>query len=234
MDSTGTPGDEVVLVEFRVTDPEYPFVGLSAAEDCRVSLEKMLPRGDGAYAEFFSIEGADPDRVLERAAASDPVDPRLVSRYDDGGLFEFVVGGFCPARALAERGAIPRTVHSEDGVGTIVVEIPGEENVSEIVEGFLADHPSVEVVAKRTTDRVTPLFTQSDLKQVLGDRLTDRQREVLKTAFDLGYYESGGGATGKAVADELGITAATVSQHLKAAERELVSILLENDRVERS
>lgn len=219
----------VVVVEFSVTDPEYPFVGLSAAEDCRVSLERMLPRGDGEYAEFFSVLGADPGRVLELAEANDLVESELIERYEDGGLFEFTVEGFCPARALAERGAIPRTVESEGGEGTIVVEIPGGEAVPTVIDSFLEEHPGVELVAKRTTERFTPLFTQEELQQALGERLTPRQREVLTTAFDLGYYEPTGGASGAAIADELGISPPTVSQHLQAAERKLVTILLEAD-----
>lgn len=218
----------VVVIEFSVTDPDYPFVGLSAAEDCRVSLERMLPRGDGEYAEFFSVLGADPDRVLALAEANELVDPALIDRYDDGGLFEFVVGGFCPARALSERGAIPRTVESEAGQGTMIAEVPAGVSATAVIESFLEDHPTVELVSKRSTDRVSPLLTQEELQRAVDERLTPRQRDVLQTAFDLGYYEPTGGASGEAVADELGISAPTVSQHLQAAERKLVAVLLED------
>ena len=219
----------VVTLEFSLTDPEYPFIGLSAAEHCRVSLERMLPRGEGEYAEFFSVSGADPERVLELARANSLVEPTIISRQDDGGLFEFTVEGFCPARSLAERGVIPRTVKSEDGRGVIVAEVPANESATEVISNFLTEHPSAELVSKRTTQRVTPLLTQEELQQALGDRLTSRQREVLTTAYDLGYYDPGGGATGEAIAEEFGISPPTVSQHLQAAERKLVSILLETD-----
>lgn len=230
--ATGDPdpgGSEVVVVEFSLTNPEYPFVGLSAAENCWVSLERMLPRGEGEYAEFFSVLGADPERVLELATAHDLVEPTLIDQYDDGGLFEFTVGGFCPARSLAERGAIPRTIESEDGRGLIVVEVPAGESVTEVIDSFLDEHPTAELIAKRTTERLSPLFTQAELQQALGERLTPRQREVLTTAYELGYYDPGGGTTGEAISNELGISPPTVSQHLQAAERKLVSILLETD-----
>lgn len=228
-DEPDNGGSEVVVVEFSLTDPEYPFVGLSAAENCRVSLERMLPRGEGEYAEFFSVLGADIERVLELAQTNDQVEPTLIEQYDDGGLFEFTVGGFCPARSLAERGAIPRTVESDDGRGSIVAEIPATESVTEVIDTFLDEHPTAELVSKRTTDRLTPLFTQEELQQALEKRLTPRQREVLTTAYDLGYYDPDDGATGEEISDELGISPPTVSQHLKAAERKLVSILLETD-----
>lgn len=222
-------GSEIVVVEFSLTNPEYPFVGLSAAENCWVSLERMLPRGEGEYAEFFSVLGADPERVLELAMAHNLVEPTLIDEYDDGGLFEFTVEGFCPARSLAERGAIPRTVESEDGRGLIVVEIPAGESVTEVIDNFLDEHPTAELIAKRTTERLSPLFTQAELQRAIGERLTPRQREVLTTAYELGYYDPGGGTTGEAISNELGISPPTVSQHLQAAERKLVSILLETD-----
>lgn len=222
-------GSEIVVVELSLTNPEYPFVGLSAAENCWVSLERMLPRGEGEYAEFFSVLGADPERVLELAMAHNLVEPTLIDEYDDGGLFEFTVEGFCPARSLAERGAIPRTVESEDGRGLIVVEIPAGESVTEVIDNFLDEHPTAELIAKRTTERLSPLFTQAELQQALGERLTPRQREVLTTAYELGYYDPGGGTTGEAISNELEISPPTVSQHLQAAERKLVSILLETD-----
>lgn len=225
----GDSGSEVVVLEFSLSDPAYPFVGLSAAENCLVSLERMLPRGEGQYAEFFSIIGADAHRVLEIAREKELVEPTLIDQYDEGGLFEFSVAGFCPARSLAERGAIPRTVESEDGEGTIVAEVPASTSVSEVIDAFLEAHPNAELVAKRTTDRLTPLFSQSELQQALGERLTPRQREVLNTAYDLGYYDPEAGTTGEAIADELGISPSTVSQHLQAAERKLVSILLETE-----
>ncbi len=215
----------VVAVRFAVSDPTYPFVGVTQEADCRVELEKMIPRGSGKFAEFFTIMGADPDRILDLAQSNDFVEPRLVARYEDGGLYEFVVEGFCPARDLAELGAIPQEVVGENGKGHIGVEIPPTENPSSIVEEFLDDHPSATVVAKETKERSTPLFTIEELQQVMDDRLTERQRELLLAAYDAGYYERSPETTGEEIADAFGISPATVSQHLHAAERKLISLL---------
>lgn len=46
-------------------------------------------------------------------------------------------------------------------------------------------------------------------------RLTDRQREVARTATQMGYFDSEG-ASAEEVAAELGITASTLSSHLRA------------------
>jgi predicted DNA binding protein len=227
-ETDSAPGG-VTVVEFELSDPAYPFVGLSEAEDCRVTLEKMLPRRSGAYAEFFRVLDADPDTVLDLASEDDRVEPTVISRADSGGLFEFVVDGFCPARALAQRRAIPQTVVGEGGQGRIRAEIPADVDASSVISEFLEEHPNAELRSKQTRDRSTPLFTTSELEEAVDDRLTDRQREVLETAYDNGYYEVSKDITGEEVGDLLGISAPTVSQHLQAAERKLVSMLLDDE-----
>lgn len=216
----------MVVVEFELSDPNYPFVGLSEEEDCRVSLEKMLPRGANSYAEFFNVEGADPDSVLRLAEGNDLVEPTLISGHENGGLFEFVVEGFCPARDLCERGAIPKEVSSESGQGKIVAEIPPNQDASPVIAGFLQNHPESELVAKRSSDRMTPIWTREELRKAMDERLTPRQQEALQTAFEAGYYGRTRATTGEQLAEELSISPATLSEHLRVAERKLISILL--------
>jgi predicted DNA binding protein len=228
-DETDPVHGSVTVVEFELSDTAYPFVGLSETAECRVTLEKMLPRGSGAYAEFFNVLGADPETVIDVAGEDDSVEPTVIARTDSGGLFEFVVDGFCPARALAERQAIPQTVVGVEGRGRIRTEIPAHVDASSVINEFLDEHPSAELRSKQTTERSTPLFTTSELEEAVDDRLTDRQREVLVTAYDNGYYKVSKDITGEEVGDRLGISAPTVSQHLQAAERKLVSMVLDDE-----
>ncbi|WP_226023905.1 helix-turn-helix domain-containing protein [Halomicrobium salinisoli] len=58
------------------------------------------------------------------------------------------------------------------------------------------------------------------------DDLTARQREVIETAWELGYYEVPREATADDVAAELGLDASTVTEHLQRAERNLLGRLL--------
>jgi hypothetical protein len=226
-DGPGEP-DGIVVVRFGVTDVAYPFVGVSQEESCRVELEKILPRGSDRFAEYFKIVGADPDRVLELAEANDLVEPRVITRYEDGGLFEFIVTGFCPAQDLIALGAVPQKVVAEDGVGYIVAEVPDGESDADIINAFLDQHPSASLKEKETKDRQTPLFTQEELQLAVEERLTDRQQEVLLTAYDSGYYEWPKETTGEELAESLDISAPTLSEHLQAAERKVVSILAED------
>lgn len=58
------------------------------------------------------------------------------------------------------------------------------------------------------------------------DRLTPRQREVVETAYDLGYYDVPREATADAIAGRLDLDRSTVTEHLQRAERTLLTRLL--------
>ena len=55
-----------------------------------------------------------------------------------------------------------------------------------------------------------------------GQGLTDRQDEALRIAYELGYFEIPRGASLDAVADELGISAASASERLRRAQTRLL------------
>jgi hypothetical protein len=222
-----TVPEYVTRVEFALSDADYPFVAASSADGCRVVLEEFIPRGAGAYAEFFSVTGTDPDRVLSAAGDHESAEARLLNEYEDGGLFEFLVDGNCPAVFLSERNALPRDVFAVAGEGRLVAEIPSTENAAEIVDQFLAEHPDGDLVAKRDQPYVTPMFEHREYRHAVDERLTDRQQDVLAAAHEAGYYDWPREITGEELADELSIAPATLHKHLRAAERKLIAFLFE-------
>lgn len=220
--------DPVVEIELTVRNSGHPFVGVSGEERCRVELASIVPRPEAQYAEFFNVLGAAPDRIASHVEAYETVETSLLSEYDDGGLVEFVVSGNCPAYRLAELGALPQTVEGVDGRGRIVAEIPTRHDPPTVAGQFLDDYPEFDLIAKRTKDAHAPMLTPATLRQSVLDDLTERQREVLQTAFEMGYYEWPRDCTGADVADELGIASATFSEHVFTAERKVLAFLFEN------
>ena len=55
-----------------------------------------------------------------------------------------------------------------------------------------------------------------------GDGLTDRQREALRTAYELGHFDIPRRASLETVAEELGIAASSASERLRRAQTQLV------------
>lgn len=215
-------------VEFTLHDTAHLFVDVSDAEDCQLELAEMLPRKDGRYGEFFTVWEANPERISEHASRRDAVEVYVHEEREDGGLFEFLISGDCPALTLAKMGALPREVRGCHGQGQIVAEIPKQYDQIRVIEEFLNEYPESELRAKREKERLQPMFVDSALQQAAERHLTDRQRDVLETALKAGYYDWPRESTGKEVAEELEITSSTFSQHIQAAERNLLSLFFDD------
>lgn len=215
-----------VELEFAFDDPSYPFVRASADASCRLELEEMIPRGEGVYAEFYSVHGADLAAIESLAEDHPTASVTVIERYGDGGLIEFLVEGNCPAVRLAELGALPRSVVGDRGEGRIAAELPASRDVSEVVSTFQTEYDG-ELVAKREREAFTPIFSSRELDRALERALTERQREVIETAFEAGYYDWPREITGTELAEQLGISQPTLSEHLATAERQLLSLVFE-------
>lgn len=59
-------------------------------------------------------------------------------------------------------------------------------------------------------------------------QMTDRQQEVLETAYHMGYFDHPKGANAGEVADELDIAPSTFAEHISAAQGKLLGELLED------
>jgi len=80
----------------------------------------------------------------------------------------------------------------------------------------------VEYLVRSRTDVDEPDLVPVDLRQ-----LTARQREVVETAHEMGYFEYPRQANASEVADALGIGPSTFIEHLNAAQSKLLADLLD-------
>lgn len=60
------------------------------------------------------------------------------------------------------------------------------------------------------------------------ERLTDRQQEVVETAYEMGYYDVPRTASTEAVAEAVGLDTSTVAEHLQRAEHNILGEVLES------
>lgn len=224
--TTDRPGS-VVEVEFTVQNSTYPFCRGSAEAECTFDLAEMVPRSGSAYSEFFHIRGAEPAVILDLLDEHETAEAALLDEYEHGALFEFIVPDRCPAHRLAELGALPQTVRASDGQGRIVADIPPRHDPQRIIESFLEETSGTEFVMKQKKSTVGPLASLPDICHLARERLTDRQFEVVQVAYEAGYYEWPREATAEEIASELGISSATFSEHIHAAERNLLTALFD-------
>jgi predicted DNA binding protein len=119
----------------------------------------------------------------------------------------------CLASALASGGLIVRTplVFRDGEIHARIVGDPAP-----LQEAFERQGDDVSVRIDEVASRPT------DAERPMGERLSDRQREALAVATELGYYEAPREATHEDVAAQLGCSAQTAGDHLRKAEAKLV------------
>jgi HTH-type transcriptional regulator, bacterioopsin transcriptional activator and related proteins len=209
--------DRVVELEFRLTDETAFFTSISNRFDATCVLEEVIPSQSETLLEYVHIEGVSSGEVVRLAEQTDAV--RHI-RLVEGTLFEVTVAGASPVLSLVERGASITKAVAEDGEAHIVAELPPDADVRSIVEALEDEFPDSELVGKRERER--PARTVDELRAEFEVDLTERQSIALQSAYVAGYFDWPRESTAEEVADALGVTSATLHQHLRKAEKKLL------------
>jgi len=224
--------DEVTQLEFVVKDAELEIVSLARETGCELSMEGVVPGGDGGLRVYMSSRGVSGADLLSFAPDLATTDLSVVSEYEseDGPvcLFEAALTEDSLCETLRRHGGRPRSISVEDGTATVVVEVAADAEIREFVAMFTRNYPDSELVAQRTSER--PHRTPIELRASLTDELTSRQLEVLQTAYFGGYFERPRDQTGSEVAESLDISQPTFNTHVRAAQRKLCRELFEAGR----
>lgn len=218
-------------IELRIDDDECFFVWASEQAACRLSLEHLVHRSGSELLEFFAVDGARPGRIVEIAGETPAIaEARVVRQTADGGLVELLVTGSCVTTTLADAGAVTRTVAASEGDGRVVATVPAHADVRTVVERFRSRHGGSDLVAQRQTPESIPVRSERGVKGTLTNRLTDKQIEVLRTAYLRGYFEWPRESSAEECAQSLGISQPTFSQHMRAIQSTMVECLFEDTR----
>ena len=220
--------DSAVELEFRVCDPRFTLIKFVQMAECRFEFESVIRETDDTLRLFFTTEGTTPESVVAFSDQSLVVNNiRHVTGDDDKDLFECTVTGTNVISLLLDHGAIPKSATAEGTEARLTVELPQTADVRLFVETFQNRYSNTELIARRKRDR--PVQTEQDFRAQLRHRLTDRQSEALETAYWSGFFEWPRESTGQEIAESLGVSQPTFNRHLRASERNLLTILFEDE-----
>jgi HTH-type transcriptional regulator, bacterioopsin transcriptional activator and related proteins len=222
--------ERTIELMFEFTDDDYLFTALTEEVGCTARFEDAVLHPDGAFLLYVSTRGSDPERVLDFCREFDSVSHlRAISKRDDECLLEIRYGEPMAFSTLSNHGGIIRSAVAEDGVAQVTVEMPETGDVREIANAVSGVFEDAELVSRQTIER--PTETRARFRDTLDDRLTERQRTVLTTAYRAGYYDWPRGSTGEELAESLDIAPPTLHKHLRLAERKVLrAIFDETDR----
>jgi len=207
-----------------------------------IRAEVSLPAGasspfDGVVdgsTPIYSVSRSVPDKSTESAVFEFIADaglsvPDWVDVVFDYGpktayRFEAVPAEDSPFAVLDRHGLPVTELTIRDGRLLVTFHATDLPALRSVLDAFRESTPDMEVL-RLLQSSSTP--EESDLVTVDRSDLTERQREVLTAAYDAGYFDHPKGANAGEVAASLDIDRSTFSEHIAAAQRKLLSSLLD-------
>ncbi|WP_169051783.1 helix-turn-helix domain-containing protein [Halorhabdus amylolytica] len=212
---------EGIRAELVVEDPHRCDVA-AASRDCgpvsSVS-RSVVPDAEGRVHDEFTVREGDRPATLGDATAIFRDDRRTIYRLPRP------QGKGCVCECIEREGCTVRDVQVVDGTLFVTVLARDLDGIRAIVSTLREAQDGVKVGKLL---RAPPEDDEGRLWVTDPEDLTTRQREVLETAYEMGYFEYPRNASAEVIADELGVATPTFTEHLAAAQRKLLERLLEN------
>lgn len=191
--------------------PDGPWIADISREfaDAGFRVLTAVPGDDAGFA-LVRITARDVDEVLARMREHGTLASVSVMAVDEGVATVRVETDAPLLLVAAKRSGLPIEMPLDIEAGVAQVEVTGE-------------HGRVAALG-RQLDELGLEFDVESVRQRIDSRrlLTDRQREILFAAVDLGYYDVPRGATLTDVADHVGIAKSTCSELLQRVERAVI------------
>jgi PAS domain S-box-containing protein len=189
---------------------------IAALADEHVSYREIS--SDGATVPVLCRLSDPPvSQILELETTLDTVESINHVECGEWDLFRVTVSGETVATVLRDCGTTPRALIATPTDTKASVGLPPEINRDDVLDSLQARYPGTTLVDRQNHD--------TDVHRELNNRLTTRQLEVLLTAYESGYFESPRTTTSEGVAQFLGVSQPTVTNHLREAQRRIFKII---------
>ncbi|WP_418282596.1 PAS domain S-box protein [Halorubrum sp. DTA98] len=221
--------NQATELEFRVTDLSCFVLRFAQRTDTHLRVEGMVPQESGTTHLFVTVVDGSADGLLEHAKEASEVDSTQFILDDESEpLVQLEVSGTFIGTRLADHGIKIKRITAAEKAATVVVGVSPTMNVHTAVETLTTLYPDSELTAQRSQEETPDTLTS--LPGSILDRLTARQREAIELAYRSGYFTSPKQASGVELADMMDLSTSAFHRHLRAAERTILSGLLDGDR----
>ncbi|SDQ28478.1 helix-turn-helix domain-containing protein [Natronobacterium texcoconense] len=216
-----------IRAEIKIDDPPSCVVS-DAAADASGTVHSVSKSADPAaperVTEEFLLEPDDPDDEpdLERVELTE------IFSYGSSSTYRFGrdLGRGCPCEVVEGFDCPVVDVRAKGSSLYITFHAPDMQGLQAIIGELQQQCETIDVQRLLQSQQ-----DHSEQNLVFVDRstLTARQLEVLETAHRMGYFEHPKRANAGEVADELGITSTTFTEHLAAAQTKILDAILDHD-----
>ena len=177
-----------------------------------------------------SRAGRDGESVTEEFTASgdaDLSDDRLsqLFEYQSASVYRFRHEPLdCVCEFVEENNHPISEIRAQEGSLVLSLHLTAIQDLRDLVTDLRERYGSVRI--RYLLQVESDEEGSTDVVPINRNRLTDRQQEVLETAYQMGYFSYPREANATDVAAELGIDSSTFTEHLAAAQSKLMDELL--------
>ncbi len=209
--STAGPAARGVRARLAVHDPPSCAIAETLPDGASAIDARRAEQGDTTVEQFRSSRDLAAEPIFEADGEyvyQLPVDPDPT----------------CPCRLIESLGYPVADVAVTAQRLSVTLLLPSPEPLGDIVDALESTGATVSLeclVRSASADEMDAIVVDRG-------RLTDRQREVLETAYRMGYFSYPRESNAAAVADALGIVRSTFAEHLAVAQRRLFESVFED------
>ena len=221
----GRPSDPFMAEGIRAT-VEFPSPGPCAIAEVSAATDSVVDQVWASVSTPGGVPSGSEFHVDGETAPEVPAADHVLSAGRRH-LFRLPHGSAnaCPCERIGALGCAVQRYVARSGTLRLVFNAGDYEELQAVVGDLRERFPDVDV---RRLVRSPPSDAPRHGVLVDRGRLTDRQLEVLRTAYRMGYFERPRRANGSEIAEALDIAPSTFAEHLAAAQSKLLADLLED------
>lgn len=126
---------------------------------------------------------------------------------------------------LTENKAIPHRIVGRNAHLDVIATVRDWNHLKKVAGTIEDEHGSLELVGTTQTDTIGFPLGGNKIKQSMSGKLSDKQLEVLETAYRMGYFRVPQEVTAEEIANELNISRSTLSERLRRVEHNFCELL---------
>ena len=215
--------DEPVALTLEIQDSEDVFADLSSQLSADMHVMNISTVSPDSYLIHFSVEDSDPEQVMEFAGTTAAIECIELVDGSNPALFVVRTYGDWIIPRISRFGATIDSAEISEQHWQLTVSIPQTYDVTTFITQVQEQYPNAAMKAKRNCS----LKSSPPWEQLLDECLTDRQREILTTAYYSGFFDKQRKRTGEEIAMSLDISQPAFANQLRAAQYNVFSSMFD-------
>ena len=211
-------GSRELVIDVTI-EAEDPIRSLAREISSTVEVRSVSQRKRGESLLHCVLPDIDREIANQAATAVAGIDSIEPLSSGETPIYAIIVDGECAPAMVTALGASLRSMRISEHGCELVVAVRSDRDRRQFIYQAKKLFGDAELKAERDVETAESLPWPTLLDGVL----TDQQQNVLKTAYHSGYFDANRKRTGTEVAESLDIAQPTFANHIRAAQRNLLS-----------